>query len=402
MQGGKTSSFTLFPTALLDVRHVTGLGLAMDGIEKTTVRSIPWTLSLGHWSGVLVRVHVSLPLAAIWALLMACQVDTVHGGKDVSSFPKDRMVIVAIMGIAAIAFHVVGHILAAARSGIEVREITLAPWGEWNPVETGRSAEAALYTHLSGIAINGIFCTFTAMALWLSGDSTVGELVIPLDRTHLLVGDSQLVLLRWMFGLNYILLLINLLPAAPFDGGRIVGSSLDLLLPHWNRRGRRVLQQVIARMTGVTLVVAAIAVINVKTGTLLPLWFPLAVLGLVALFASEERAASTVAPSIKMPPNEQDMTSEVNYEAEFDADEHFSSLDADDMDEGPFAQWLQERKELARRRRLEQEQTDDHRVDEILARLHEKGLTALSADERKVLERVSDRIRRRNHRRSSS
>ena len=41
---------------------------------------------------------------------------------------------------------------------------------------------------------------------------------------------------------------------------------------------------------------------------------------------------------------------------------------------GLFGQWLENRRESQRLRKLEQERDDERRVDEILSRLHEHGM----------------------------
>jgi stage IV sporulation protein FB len=58
-------------------------------------------------------------------------------------------------------------------------------------------------------------------------------------------------------------------------------------------------------------------------------------------------------------------------------------------------QWLQNRREMRRRKRLWQEQEEERQVDSILLRLHEVGLEGLSAKERALLNRVSARYRNR-------
>jgi hypothetical protein len=74
-----------------------------------------------------------------------------------------------------------------------------------------------------------------------------------------------------------------------------------------------------------------------------------------------------------------------------------------EWEDGPFAQWLEEKRELERNRRQELKQgelADERRVDEILARLHERGPQSLSAEDRQVLQRVSDRLRRRQQKKA--
>ena len=126
---------------------------------------------------------------------------------------------------------------------------------------------------------------------------------------------------------------------------------------------------------------------------LFPAWFPLTVLGVIALFAAETPLppAKFVAPKPK--PLLED---ELAEEPADDADG--VSSEVVEWEEGPFAQWLEEKRELERARRQEaklNEVADERRVDEILARLHDRGPQSLSAEDRQVLQRVSDRLRRR-------
>jgi hypothetical protein len=62
---------------------------------------------------------------------------------------------------------------------------------------------------------------------------------------------------------------------------------------------------------------------------------------------------------------------------------------------GTVRRWIEQRRELRRRKRLYQEREEERQVDEILVRLHEKGMSGLSAKERAVLHRVSARYRNR-------
>ena len=57
--------------------------------------------------------------------------------------------------------------------------------------------------------------------------------------------------------------------------------------------------------------------------------------------------------------------------------------------------WLESRREMRRRKLRRQEQDEERQVDDILQRLHERGMNALSAKERALLHRVSARYRNR-------
>jgi hypothetical protein len=62
---------------------------------------------------------------------------------------------------------------------------------------------------------------------------------------------------------------------------------------------------------------------------------------------------------------------------------------------GLLRRWLDERRAQRERAEREKELEEELRADEILAKLHEVGRDALSADERALLDRVSQRYRNR-------
>jgi len=351
-----------------------------------------WSLSLGCWSGVHVRLHVTLPLLVLCALLMS-ELSIYRR----ASFPIERVAFIVLLGLVAVATHAVSHVLSAARHGIETKELVLAPWGEWSAVESPPTAEAALNMHLAGVMANAFVCALTAMVLWLAGDTSISEMLVPLDSRLLLQEGNQLLLLRWMFCMNYCLVLMNLIPAAPFDGSRILRSILHLTLPHLNDGSIRQAVAVTGRIVGVLLVAVAIWLGPGDARGLLPAWFPLTVLGLIALFAAESPSVGPSPARQETPPPAASLLEEETH------DDSAAPADFLDWEDGPFAQWLQEKRESERTRRQERadaELSDERRVDEILARLHERGPQALSAEDRKVLERVSDRLRRRQQKKS--
>jgi hypothetical protein len=197
--------------------------------------------------------------------------------------------------------------------------------------------------------------------------------------------------------LNYLLVLMNLLPAAPFDGGRILHALLRLTAAHLDDRtiGHSVVM--VGRIVGLVLIVAGFTLGAGDVQGPLPAWFPLTVLGMIALFAGE--SPEPISKPQPPPPMAEDL-----LDANAPVDENpFDTAEELDWEDGPFAQWLQEKKEAEATRRLERQEAelaDERRVDEILARLHERGSSALSAEDRRILMRVSDRLRRRREKKS--
>lgn len=358
-----------------------------------------WSVSLGCWGGVHVRLHITLPLLVLCAFLMSELSIYTR-----ASFEIERVVLIVLLGLLAVATHAASHVMAAARQGIETRELILAPWGELNPVESPPTAEAALNTQLSGIMANGLVCATSAMILWLAGDRSISEMLVPLDSRVLLERNNHLIVIRWAFCLNYCLVLMNLIPASPFDGSRILKAALHLVVPRWNDEAIHNTVLITGRAVGLVLIGIAISLGTGDGRGLVPAWFPLTLLGIVALFSYEM-------PAIASPPRAKPILTFQESEVEQPVAEHvelenavdradFESSFTESSEDGPFAQWLQERRETERLRRQESEANDELRADEILARLHSQGPASLSSEDRQVLERVSDRLRRRKENRS--
>jgi hypothetical protein len=148
------------------------------------------------------------------------------------------------------------------------------------------------------------------------------------------------------------------------------------------------------------LIVVAIGLAKGDEKGLFPAWFPLTVLGIIALFAGDvvEPAAPSPLARRKLPPPVEEEPSD-----DEPSDSNSSPSSEVEWEDGPFAQWLEEKRESERARRQESKQgemADERRVDDILARLHEHGPQSLSADDRQVLHRVSERLRRRKQRKA--
>jgi Zn-dependent protease len=349
-----------------------------------------WSVSLGCWSGVHVRLHVTLVLVMLCTLLLCESTGTYWR----ASFTFDRVVLIMLLGLVSVGAHAASHIVSAARRGWETTELILAPWGEWSGIGPTSKTEGTLHLHLAGIVTNVFLCAVSALVLWLHGDTSISEMLVPLDSQLLLEKNHQLIVIRWLFCVNYCLVLMNLIPATPFDGGRILQALLRQSLPDLSDEAIGHCVNVTGRIVGLLLIIVAIGLGQGDIRGLFPAWFPLTVLGVIALFAGEVPSpAPKHAPSKPQVPAIDD-----NPADDTNSDSGFSSSDAIEWEDGPFAQWLEEKRDLERARRHESQQSelaDENRVDEILARLHEQGPQALSPDDRQVLHRVSERLRRR-------
>ena len=174
------------------------------------------TFRIGRMAGVEVGIHWSwlLVVALIVWSLSAGVFPATNPGLDDGAYLA--MAIVASIGFfASILLHELGHAVQARREGIPVDGITLWVFGGVARM-TGQppSAGAELRVALAGPAVSVLLgCAFLLAALALPLPATV-------DGTAF-----------WLGQMNLYLLIFNLLPAFPLDGGRVARAVL------WARRG---------------------------------------------------------------------------------------------------------------------------------------------------------------------
>ena len=129
-------------------------------------------------------------------------------------------VITALLFFGSLIFHELGHALVARRQGIEVKRIELFLFGGI----TQMSRDAATPSEELKISAAGPLATFLFVLLCLAVDLAIvgphrlvhaAELDGTVRVTPVLLG------LSWLLLMNILILIFNLVPAFPLDGGRI-------------------------------------------------------------------------------------------------------------------------------------------------------------------------------------
>jgi len=172
------------------------------------------TIRLGRIAGVSVGLN--------WSLLVILLLITLGlaGGRFPALYPDREpaayilaALVAGVLFLASILAHEIGHAVVAQRNGIEVDGITLWLFGGVARL-AGEAQDPGVELRVAGIGplISVVVAVIAgAAALLLDG----------LGAPDLVVGVAA-----WLATINLILAIFNLVPAAPLDGGRILGALL--------------------------------------------------------------------------------------------------------------------------------------------------------------------------------
>ena len=172
-----------------------------------------WTLRLGTLFGIRIEVHVTFLLMLAGVALFT------------STGPRDAFhtALHLILLFACVVLHELGHALAAQRYGIRTREIVLLPIGGVARLERmPEKPVQELVVALAGPAVNVVLATIVGAVLFALGTPPVAIL----DRA---AGDGTL---EFLLLANATMLVFNLVPAFPMDGGRVLRATLAMFLPY--------------------------------------------------------------------------------------------------------------------------------------------------------------------------
>lgn len=370
---------------------------------------LSWGVPLFRLFGVRIKIHFLFFLVAGGLMLrMALMENQAVAWTDLLLFWGVLLLVVVLI-------HEFGHVFAARAVGGEAQEVVLWPLGGFASVDVPRRPYAYFLSAAGGPAANIVLCVVAALLLiaggfWpnlhpltnpftaelrnyrdgrtyvsyygqpfpapketsdaTNGNETSSERIV-VRFTERGLAPTWVVWTQRTFYLSWVLLLFNLIPAYPLDGGRMLQSLV------WARRdyerGIRV-ASCSGFVFGALFLLAAIAV-NESLLLALSMFMFLEAWRLRYLWESEERGPFG-----------------------YDFSSGYSSLVAEEEEDRPrrkswWQRWRESRRERQRQRELEQRIRDENRMDALLDKIARLGKESLTEEERRFLERMSARKR---------
>ena len=174
-------------------------------------------------------------------------------GVSLSRLDTDPWALRAVAFYGAVFFcvvlHELGHALAAQSYGIRTSRITLLPIGGLAQLESPpKTAKSELVIALAGPAVNVGIAAAISAGVWMAGG--VVELVRP---STALTG-----FLRDVVVANAALVLFNMIPALPMDGGRVFRALLTMVS---NQRRATIIASSVGKLVAVFFAVAGLFII---------------------------------------------------------------------------------------------------------------------------------------------
>jgi Zn-dependent protease len=199
-------------------------------------------------SGVRIARVSGIPIRAGWGLVVLAGLFGVTlTGQVLPRFEPEASLatrsavaaVTVVLLLGSILAHEFGHAVAARRRGVGVLGITLSLLGGYATLERQAPNPGAEFSiAAAGPLVNAVLAVVLGGAAW-GLDRWLPETWV---ATALIVGAAA-----WLAIINAILAVINLVPAAPLDGGRVLTAAL------WKRLGDAEWARIISARIGMVL-----------------------------------------------------------------------------------------------------------------------------------------------------
>jgi Zn-dependent protease/predicted transcriptional regulator len=190
------------------------------------------SLQVAKIKGIPIRLHFTLVIVSFliaWALA-AMLMPEIYSGLNISVY-WIMGIIGAIILLVSVLLHELAHSIVALRYGLKVREIILFIFGGISVIEDQDEEASKDFRKEFKIAVVGPITSFViaailATSLWLLIYVTTGSNNNNINNTDNIPAIIAAGVLQYGALVNVLIGGINLIPAFPSDGGRILRSAL--------------------------------------------------------------------------------------------------------------------------------------------------------------------------------
>lgn len=345
-----------------------------------------WTSSVGRWFGVPVRIHMFLVLFFVLIFSVEWQV--------AASNPETKIIgsglVTSIVLVLSLLIHELAHVFAVNNLGGHIRSMVLMPWGGNSDFVYPEPTGSRVIAHLAGPFVNGFIFVIGAMLLLQAGNQDLFSIINPFGPHALDANDWERSLITIVTWVNFQIFAVNLIPCFPFDGVEILRSMFESVNAELSRIKIETTLMAIGHLVGVAMIgIAWLLPQEAYTSSLTAPWVILVIAGITLIFCS--KYACHVEISEIVPEDWDELDDLEGYDPFYDDDDP----SVDFADDEQYSQWLNEKRAEREQLERELEEEEERRADEILKKLHQDGMPSLSDEDKSLLARVSERIRRR-------
>jgi Zn-dependent protease len=360
-----------------------------------------WSIPLGRFFGITVRVHLLFPLVILPLILrVALQKDPpLPPGSWIDALVVTAMLFVSVL------LHEFGHCFAARSVDGDAREVLLWPLGGLASVELPNVPRAHFITAAMGPAVNLGLCVVAVGVLYFLSEKPIappwnpiagypGRGAVHADGT---LDFSAATLTGWggqtevvptlgvahlaalFFYVNWSLFLLNvLLVGYPLDGGQMLQAAL------WPSLGFR--QSMFVAVFAGYVVACIVFMFGVFGNQVLSICL-----------------AGFICVTCRMKWHVLENGGDESLFG-YDFSQGYTSLERDMPPSAPprvrrtswWQRWLRNRAARRIQRQEETRVSDERRMDELLEKVQRQGIAALTDEEKRFMKRVSDRYKNRH------
>ena len=173
-----------------------------------------WSLNLGQIAGIRLSVHWTFVILLVWVFISYYRLQ--------QNIEQGLMGVVLVLSLfVCIILHELGHALTARRYNIQTKSITLLPIGGLAQLEKmPEKPNQELWVAIAGPMVNVVIAGVIYLMLSLSGK------LPDLSGHQEAVSFQDIGIWFQLFLANVILVIFNLIPAFPMDGGRVLRALL--------------------------------------------------------------------------------------------------------------------------------------------------------------------------------